>query len=516
VFAISLSSFVLSLLLSFMLTRLVRNHAVKHGWVSLPESARHIHTVSLPRMGGVAIYTALVTSLLLVLYLMSRHPVNQVFHMRTMAFLLVPGTLVFLLGLYDDIRGIGPYWKFFFQAVAAVIVFSGGLRIVNLPILFGSREFGWVASLVATVFWILWITNAFNLIDGVDGLATGSALFSTFVVFVVSALNGNQFGLLLTATLSGALIGFLRFNFNPATIFLGDCGSLFVGFMLGSLALYGQKSPTMVAVAIPVVSFGLPILETALSVGRRFMNGKPLFEGDREHIHHKLLRRGLTARQTTLVLYGVSAIFGLLSLFLLLPGGGPVALVLVVLGGIMWIGVQHLGYHEWFELRRMAQRTLDQKQVVVNNLAVRRAISDLADCGKLDQVRALLESTFAENDFDGYELEYLPAAVDGLRAEEVRLAWCKPEAIGILGKSGVWRMELPLASHTRGRGHFRLYREYSEKPLMFDINLLTRYFPGELANALDRAGRDQLAAEKALAATVVAGQPALQAYQSRA
>jgi UDP-GlcNAc:undecaprenyl-phosphate GlcNAc-1-phosphate transferase len=389
VFAISLTSFVLTQLLSFVMTRLVRNHAVKHGWVSLPESDRHIHTAALPRIGGVAIYAALVVSLSLVLYYMSRHLVGQKFHMRTMAFLLVPGTLVFLLGLYDDIRRIGPYWKFFFETVAAVIVFAGGLRIVDLPLLFGHKEFGWAASLIATVFWILWITNAFNLIDGIDGLATGSALFSTFVVCIVSALNGNHFGLLLTATLSGALIGFLRFNFNPATIFLGDCGSLFVGFMLGSLALYGQKSPTMVAVAIPVVSFGLPILETVISVIRRFMNGKPLFEGDREHIHHKLLKRGLTARQTTLVLYAVCAIFGLLSLFLLLPGGGPVVLVLVVLGGIVWIGVQHLGYHELIELRRVAQRTLDQKHVIVNNLSVRRAIADLAGCAKLDQVQNL-------------------------------------------------------------------------------------------------------------------------------
>ncbi|MGB9105480.1 MAG: MraY family glycosyltransferase [Terriglobales bacterium] len=515
-FAISLSSFVLSLLLSFVLTRLVRNHAVKHGWVSLPESDRHIHTAALPRIGGVAIYAALAVSLSLVLFYMSRHLVGQKFHMRTMAFLLVPGTLVFLLGLYDDIRRIGPYWKFFFETVAAVIVFAGGLRIVNLPLLFGSKHFGLAASLIATVFWILWITNAFNLIDGIDGLATGSALFSTFVVFIISAINGNQFGLLLTATLSGALLGFLRFNFNPATIFLGDCGSLFVGFMLGSLALYGQKSPTMVAVAIPVVSFGLPILETVISVIRRFMNGKPLFEGDREHIHHKLLKRGLTARQTTLVLYGVCAVFGLLSLFLLLPGGGPVVLVLVVLGGIVWIGVQHLGYHELIELRRVAQRTLDQKQVIVNNLSVRRAVADLTDCAKLDQIQHLLESTFGNNDFDGYELEYIPATADGLRAKGVRLAWCKPEAIGILGKSGVWRMELPLASRGKGRGHFRLYREYSEKPLMFDINLLTRYFPGELANALDRAGREQLAADKTLAAAAAAGRSALLPFESQA
>jgi hypothetical protein len=254
--------------------------------------------------------------------------------------------------------------------------------------------------------------------------------------------------LLLTATLSGALIGFLRLNFNRDH-FSGRLRQPVCRVHARSRALYLQKSTTMVA-----VSFGLPILETVISVIGRFMNGKPLFEGDCEHIHHKLLKRGLTARQTTLVLYGVCAVFGLLSLFLLLPGGGPVVLVLVVLGGIVWIGVQHLGYHELIELRRVAQRTLDQKQVIVNNLSVRSAISDLTDCAKLAQIQHLLGRTFGHNDFDGYELEYIPATVDGLRAEAVRLAWCKPEAIGILGKPGAWRMELPLASHGKGRGHY--------------------------------------------------------------
>ncbi len=512
-FVISLGSFVLSLLLAFVLTWVVRNRALKYGWVSLPESERHIHTVPLPRIGGVAIYGSLAISLLLALTFISRHALGHGFRMRTMAFLLVPGTLIFLLGLYDDLRGIGPYTKFGVQAIAAAIVFAGGLRIVSLPILFGSWQLGWLASLGMTVFWILWITNAFNLIDGVDGLATGSALFSTMVVFIVSAINHNDFGLLLTAILSGALMGFLRFNFNPATIFLGDCGSLFVGFMLGSLALYGQKSPTMVAVAIPVVSFGLPILETTISVLRRFMNGKPLFVADREHIHHKLLKR-FTPRQTTLILYAVSAVFGLLSLFLLLPGGAPVAAVLVVLGGIVWIGVQRLGYQEFFELQRVAQRTFDQKEVIVNNLAVRRAITGFGDCQDLQDIRAVLETAFADNEFDGYELEYVPAARDG-SAAEVRLAWCKPGAIDTLGNSSCWRMELPLTGEHQGRGQFRLYRQYSERQLMLDVNLLTRYFPAMLAQALDRAAKTPVVA-KTISAAAAAGTQPLQPYQSQA
>jgi UDP-GlcNAc:undecaprenyl-phosphate GlcNAc-1-phosphate transferase len=240
------------------------------------------------------------------------------------------------------------------------------------------------------------------------------------------------------------------------------------------------------------------------------MNGKPLFLADREHIHHKLLKRGLTPRQTTLILYAVSAVFGLLSLFLLLPGGGPVALVLIVFGGMVWVGVQHLGYHELVELRRVAQRTLDQKHVIVNNLAVRRATTEFAGCSTLEQVRAVLESAFADNEFGGYELEYALAPVDGM-AREVRMAWCKPEAIVFLRKPDVWRMDLPLVGEGKGRGQFRLYRQYSDRPLMLDINLLTRFFPRELAQALERASQEDVAAEKALSAA--ASVPPLQAFE---
>jgi hypothetical protein len=245
------------------------------------------------------------------------------------------------------------------------------------------------------------------------------------------------------------------------------------------------------------------------------MNGKPLFVGDREHIHHKLLKRGLSPRQTTLILYAVSAVFGLLSLVLLLPGGGPVALVLIVFGGMVWVGVQHLGYHELVELRRMAQRTLDQKHVIINNLSVRRAITEFAGCSTLEQVRAVLERGFADNEFDGYELEYALTPVAGA-PRKVHMAWCKPEAIGVLRLPGVWRMELPLGSAIIGRGHFRVYRRYSDRPLMLDINLLTRFFPGELTQALERGSSEQSASEKTLRAAASASAPPLQAFGSGA
>jgi UDP-GlcNAc:undecaprenyl-phosphate GlcNAc-1-phosphate transferase len=407
----------------------------------------------------------------------------------------LPGTLIFVLGIYDDVWSLGPYTKFAVQAVAAVMLFAGGLRILDLPVLFGPRHFGWSLGLPITILWVIGITNAFNLIDGLDGLAAGSALFSTFVVFVVAVFGHSAVVSLLTIALAGAILGFLRFNFNPATIFLGDCGSLFIGFMLSALALQGaQKAPTVIAVAIPVVSFGLPILETALSVLRRWISGKPVFTADREHIHHKLLERGLSHRQVVIVLYAVSALFALLSLFLLWPTGSTLGLVLAVLGTGIWLGVQHLGYLEFGELRRVAQRTIDQRSIFVNDLYIRRAIEDLRVTRDYAELCRILEEAFSSNDFDGFDLKVklLPEDGNGARhssasAETTEFKWSKPECMKLRDGWSTWKLTLELVTTAnRRRGSMEIYRLYNERPLLVDINLLTSVFPVVLADALDR------------------------------
>jgi len=314
-----LGTFAGSLLLSFILTKFVRDIAVRRGWVAAPTQERHLHDHSLPRLGGSAIVLSfsLATAVALGVGRFATHP-HLNFSLRPLQTILPPAILIFFLGIYDDVRGASPYLKFFVQALAGAMLFAGGLRILDLPVLFGTHQFSWYTGLPLTILWVVAITNAFNLIDGLDGLAAGSALFSTLVVFVIALLGNLSLISLISLALAGAILGFLRYNFNPATIFLGDCGSLFIGFMLSALALYGaQKAPTIIAVAIPVVSFGLPILETSLSVVRRLISGRPIFTADREHIHHKLLQRGMSHRQVVIVLYGVSALFALLSLFLL-------------------------------------------------------------------------------------------------------------------------------------------------------------------------------------------------------
>ena len=482
------ATFIASLLLSFLLTRYLRDQALSRGWKTRQVRDRDVHTAPIPRLGGVAIFICVIV-VVAALVVFSRF--GRFFDPRLVLSVLLPGMLIFLLGLYDDLFSVGPWVKFGVQIIAAVAVFLAGFRIIELPILLGNRSLGFAGSLAATIFWVLLITNAFNLVDGLDGLAAGSALFSTLTVVVISLMNGRVMIGLVGLALAGAILGFLRFNFNPATIFLGDCGSLFIGFVLSVLALVGAgKSSTAVAVAIPVVSFGLPILETGISVVRRFLSGQPLFGADRHHIHHKLLERGWSQRQVVVILYGVSASFGLLSALLLYPGGPTLGVVLFVIGAGVWMGVQHLNYPEFFELHRLARRTLEQKQVIVNNLAFRRATFRLAKVDRLADICQILEDTFRGNDFDGFELRsatphHSPALPLANGGSDLHFAWSRA---GSTFSVPAWSMSLELAMPGAGRrGYLVVFKRYASDALRVDINLLLQEFRVVLAYALGRA-----------------------------
>lgn len=468
------------------------------GWVAPPIQHRDLHEIPIPRLGGVPIFLSFLVAIGASLLAGLHSPASVIVpSLRPLLTILVPGTLIFLLGVYDDIHSVGPYTKFAVQGIAAIMLFAGGLRILELPVLFGARHLAWYIGLPITVFWVIGITNAFNLIDGLDGLAAGSALFSTVVVFVVAIFNGSLLVSLLTLALAGSILGFLRFNFNPATIFLGDCGSLFIGFMLSALALAGaQKAPTVIAVAIPIVSFGLPILETTLSVIRRLISGRPLFTADREHIHHKMLQHGMSPRKVVVILYAVSAVFAMLSLFLLWPSGSTLGLVLMVIGTGIWFGVQHLGYLEFWEIRRVAQRTIEQRGIFVNNLAIRRATEELKGSRDYAHVCHILKSTFSNNDFDGFELSVMagdPSSTSDAwvlkkEGENRRFEWKKPLASNFRNQRCVWNLTLELVtSADQWLGAIRIYRFYNDRQLLVDTNLLTSVFPTVLADALGRA-----------------------------
>ena len=486
--------FAVALVASAVTARLVRDVANAHGWATAPESKRHLHARPVPRLGGIAILGSVVLVVSGAAIAANFLHLGYALPARTFLGLLGPTLAIFGLGLADDFRPLSPYLKFGVQILAAGWLFLNGCRVDRFQLLFGERELGNVAALALTIFWVLLITNAFNLLDGLDGLAAGSALFSCLVVFVVSLVTGNSLAEIVTIALAGAIVGFLRYNFNPATIFLGDCGSLVIGFVLSAVSLASsQKASTAVAVAIPVVSFGLPILDTFMAVLRRFLNGKPLFRADDEHIHHKLLQRGLSHRQAVVVLYAVSACFALISLPLLSPKSGTIAVVLSVVGLGVFFGLQHLGYREVDELQRVARRAWAQKAIISNNLALRRATDELADAQTAHDVLQILKAAFQGNDYDGFELSFTPESPGTFGAASAvppfQYGWRREEG----NRSKGWEVRLDLFSK-RGevRGCFSVHRSYTDSSLRSDIDCFTEEFAGALSAALQRAGESHV------------------------
>lgn len=287
--------------------------ALARGWnlVDAP-GQRKIHTVSVPRVGGVGV------TLAMLLTLAGAGAAGHVNAAAVQAWLpvLLGGALVFAVGLWDDLRPLPALAKLLVQLVGAGVAVALGVRIDHVTVFGATLGLGLLA-LPLTIVWIVGLTNAFNVMDGLDGLATGLAIIAAATCAVVSLARDDQQGGMLLIALLGALCGFLPYNFNPATIFLGDCGSLVVGYVLAVTAITSfQKGATALVVLGPLLLFALPISETVHSVVRR-LRGQGLRHvllADQEHVHHRLLGLGLSHRQVVLLLYGVSLSFSLLAL----------------------------------------------------------------------------------------------------------------------------------------------------------------------------------------------------------
>jgi UDP-GlcNAc:undecaprenyl-phosphate GlcNAc-1-phosphate transferase len=474
------AAFVVALGFAVVFTYAVRNIALARGWTRLPESDRHVHRDAIPRLGGVAIFIAFASVTALCLSFARLTGSVGGHHLARLASLLLPLSIVFLTGLYDDFYSVRPALKLVAQSTAGVLLFFSGFRVVLSPGL-AHHELNRAVALLLTVFWTVLITNAFNLIDGLDGLAAGSALFSTMTMFVVALVMHNGTVALLTVTLAGAIVGFLRYNFNPATIFLGDSGSQLLGFMLAALSLAGatqQKSSTIISVAIPIVAFGFPIVETAVSILRRFLSGQPIFGADSGHIHHRLLANGMSHRAAVVLLYTISGGISLLSLPLLAPDAAPVAIVFAVVAIGLVVGVQRLYQHEFLELGRIARRTLVQRLVIVNNLALRRGSEALWSAHNFTSLRSALETAFADNDFDAFEL-LLTSHNDP-----------QPRFSHVWDRNGMgrftWKMTLDLVDDSgQHHGEFTVKRR-ERSALQVDINLLAAEFVPALVSASRR------------------------------
>ena len=502
-----LSIFVIGMVCSLIATPIIRRIAQRRGWFDLPNDKRRVHSRPIPRLGGVAIYASVVVTLASLSLVENLLTDSLRTSRRSLIQVLGTATLVFLFGLYDDFRGSRAALKFAALTVAATVLYFWGISITAVSIPFvGSIKLPPLLAYAFTVIWIVGISNAFNLIDGLDGLAAGAGLFATIVMLIVSFVQGNIGVTVLTLALTGALIGFLRYNFNPASIFLGDCGALFIGFTLAALSMLGaQKASTAVAVAIPMMAFGLPIIDTSFTMVRRFISGKPIFQGDREHIHHMLLARGWSQRNVAFALYSLCAVFSLLALLTAGEGGGSrvTAVTLIVMAAAVVFVAGRLRYPELDEIKAGIKRTIGDRRVrVANHVRVRRACQMMGQAQNVNAIFAAARELLSSAEFVYATIELgceNPAAnrkalsrgsAQGAELRDGRIYWQwergDVEGHEIVQSNLFWNIRLPLSSYTQDWGAITFYREFGGDELLLDINYLINLVQRELTLAAER------------------------------
>lgn len=319
--------FIISASISFLVTPLAIRLAPRIGAMDIPKDARRMHSKAMPRFGGMAIFAGTEIALLIFLH-----------HDPKVIAIVIGGACIYAVGVIDDVKGLPAKLKFLLQILCAVAAYIGGLRIdfVKNPLNENAYiNFSPVVSFLITIFWIAALTNTVNLIDGLDGLAAGVAAIASACICYTAVLSGQfDVGLAMLAV-SGSAFGFLPFNFHPAKIFMGDSGSLYLGYMIAVISILGNtKGATLIATIVPVLVLGLPIFDTLFAIIRRWVSGYPIMEADKGHLHHRIMSTGIGQRRTVLIMYCISAIMGMVAV-LIVRRIMLVAAVLLLVAGIL-------------------------------------------------------------------------------------------------------------------------------------------------------------------------------------
>jgi len=345
-------AFALALACSAILTPLVRHLSYRLGLYD-PPNERKIHDQAIPRTGGVAMTLAFLVPIVGIA-LTTADVGRQVYeNINFVVGIVVGGVAIMLVGLADDLKGLGAKKKLLLQIVVASFAFAMGFRIESVSLPFGGGlEMGFFSYFV-TMLWIVGIVNALNLIDGLDGLAAGIGFLVLLFNFALGFANDSIFVCLIAASLAGAIVGFLFYNFNPASIFMGDAGSMFIGYILALGAINsGQKSSTTVALITPIVAMGVPIMDTLFSMVRRFLERRPIFSPDRGHIHHRLLAMGLNHRRVVLLLYLFSIVLVLIAALVQFGRTWQVGLGLLLMLVVLLVFARLVGVAQYVARRR--------------------------------------------------------------------------------------------------------------------------------------------------------------------
>lgn len=319
--------FLIALIVAYVLTPGVKKLAIKIGAVDKP-NARKVHTHAIPRLGGLAIYVGFMAAVLFCV------PVRH-----ELLGLLLGCTAIVALGIWDDICNIPAKVKLVGQIVAACIPIAFGIQIEWLTNPFGTLiVLPELVAIPVTIFWIIGFTNTVNLIDGLDGLAAGVSFIASVSMFLLAYTMNQYLPAMIIVAMAGAALGFLQYNFNPAKIFMGDTGSMLLGYTMAVAAVLGLvKTAATIALVVPLIALGLPILDTLFAIIRRKMSGVPIFQPDKGHLHHRLLALGMSQKQAVLIMYFVSIVLGIVALFVAnVSYQTGIATVMVVLAVIIY------------------------------------------------------------------------------------------------------------------------------------------------------------------------------------
>ncbi len=333
-------AFAVALLVSLFVMPAVILLAEKTGAMDAP-NARKVHKKPIPRIGGLGIYAGFMAAIIFVALKFGLD--GEQF--RETVGLLVSGSIIVGIGLVDDYKNLPAKLKLLGQIFAAmVLVFGFGVRIDFVTDPFGDYIYLEQIAIPATLFWLDGLTNTVNLIEGLDGLAAGVAAIASVTILLIALEQNFVLVAVLTAALAGAAVGFLRYNFHPAKIFMGDTGSMFLGFMIAGISVTGAvKSVVAIALVVPIFALGLPILDTTFAIVRRLRGGVPIFKPDKGHLHHRLLNVGFTQRQAVLLMYVISALLGLSAIALTAVSYQTAALILFIVVVAIVYGVKKLG-----------------------------------------------------------------------------------------------------------------------------------------------------------------------------
>ena len=349
-------AFLIAFMISMMLTPYTIKIAERIGAVDVPKDKRRMHTREMPKFGGPAVIIGFLVSVFYLIIVMSLEKSLDLFtkelYGQKLIGLFLGILIITIVGILDDTKTLKPAQKLIGQVLATVVVIIFGIKIeqITIPFLYqvGLSD---AFSVILTILWIVGITNAINLIDGLDGLSSGITLIACISLLIIFCLNGSPIiAIILITALIGAIVGFLPFNFAPAKTFIGDTGSNFLGFMLAVISILGiAKTYTLAVIILPVIVLGLPIFDVVWAIIRRIIKGKSLkavFKADKGHLHHKLVARGFSQKQAVLILYGISAAFGMFAVILFDSG-----IIKALSFLLMVIAVVAIGYKNIFKIK---------------------------------------------------------------------------------------------------------------------------------------------------------------------